>query len=445
MKRLLIVFGIILLLGAGGYAAYATGLLKRPSQVNTTQATPTQVANDATGQGAGKQAGQGRVQVDARVVPVQYADLSFTRAGVLERLLVKEGDKVEAGALLARLNAAQQQVAVASAQAALQKAQAKLTELQAGARPQEIEQGQAALSAAQARYQRLAQAGLPGNIKAAEAALAGSQATLAKVLEGASEQQRIAAQADLSTATATLKQAQSAYNLVKWRNDVGALPESARLEQATAAWEAANARFEDLQKGATTADISGASAEVRRSQAQLDELKTGMPSDLAAAAADVRASQAQLDLLLAGARAEEVAAAEADVASATAALQQALVTLADSEIHAPFAGQIAVINARTGEQVTPGTPAIRLADLTAWQIETEDLTELDVVGITPGKQITLTFDAIPDLEMGGTVRYVRPIGGDRRGDIVYTVVVDPAQQDARLLWNMTAVVAFDGK
>jgi len=445
MKRLLIVFGIILLLGAGGYAAYATGLLKRPNQVNTAQTTPTQVANDAIGQGAVKQAAQGRVQVDARVVPVQYADLSFTRAGVLERLLVKEGDKVAAGALLARLNAAQQQVAVASAQATLQKAQAKLTELQAGARPQEIEQGQAALSAAQARYQRLAQAGLPGNIKAAEAALAGSQATLAKVLEGASEQQRIAAQADLSTATAALKQAQAAYNLVKWRNDVGALPESARLEQATAAWEAANARFEDLKKGATTADISGASAEVRRSQAQLEELKTGMPSDLAAAAADVRASQAQLDLLLAGARAEEVAAAEADVASATAALQQALVTLADTEIHAPFAGQIAVINARTGEQVTPGTPAIRLADLTAWQIETEDLTELDVVGITPGKQITLTFDAIPDLEMRGTVRYVRPIGGDRRGDIVYTVVVDPAQQDSRLLWNMTAVVAFDGK
>lgn len=442
MKRLLIVFAIILLLGAAGYAAYATGLLKRPSQVNTEQTAPTQVAAE---QAVAKPTGQGRVQVDARVVPVQYADLSFTRAGVLERLLVKEGDQVEAGALLASLNAAQQQVAVASAQATLQKAQAKLTELKAGARPQEIEQVKAALSAAQARYQRLAQAGLPGNIKAAEAALAGAQAALAKVLEGASEQQRIAAQADLSTATASLKQAQAAYNLVKWRNDVGALPESARLEQATAAWEAANARFEDLQKGATTADISGASAEVRRSQAQLDELKTGMPSDLAAATADVRASQAQLDLLLAGARAEEVAAAEADVASATAALQQALVTLADSEIRAPFAGQIAVINARAGEQVTPGTSAIRLADLTTWQIETEDLTELDVVGITPGKQITLTYDAIPDLEMRGTVRYVRPIGGDRRGDIVYTVVVDPAQQDPRLLWNMTAVVSFDRK
>ena len=411
MKRLFIAFALILLLATGGYAAYAAGLLKRPGQGNAEQAaTPTQGAANATEQTTAKQGTKGRVQVDARVVPVQYADLSFTRGGVLERLLVKEGEKVAAGQLLAHLNPAQQQVAVASAQATLQKAQAKLTELKAGARPQEIEQAKAALSAAQARYQRLAQAGLPGNIKAAEASLAGSQASLAKVLEGASAQQLIAAQAELSTATATLKQAQSAYNLVKWRNDLGALPESARLEQATAAWEAANARFEDLKKGATAADISGASAQVRRSQAQLEELKTGMPADLAAAEADVRANQAQVDLLLAGARAEELTVAEADVALATAALQQALVTLAESEIHAPFAGQVAVVNARVGEQVTPGGVAIRLADLTAWQIETEDLTELDVVGIAPGRQITLTFDAIPDLEMNGTVRYVRPIG-----------------------------------
>jgi len=449
MKRLFIALVIILLLAAGGYAAYTAGLLKRPGQGNVAQATPstqdtaTQVTANITGQATAKQVTKGRVQVDARVVPVQHADISFTRSGVLTQLTVKEGAKVAAGQLLARLNPAQQQVAVASAQATLQKVQAKLAELKAGARPQEIEQAKAKLSAAQARYQRLAQAGLPGNIKAAEASLAGSQAAFAKVLEGASAQQLIAAQAELSTATATLKQAQAAYNLVKWRNDIGALPESARLEQATAAWEAANARFEDLKKGPTTPDISNASAQVRRAQAQLEELKTGMPSDLAAAEADVQVSQAQLDLLWAGTRVEELTAAEADVASATAALQQALVALSESEIHAPFAGQVAIVNVRVGEQVVPGVVAIRLADLTAWQIETEDLTELNVVGITPGKQITLTFDAIPALEMKGTVRYVRPIGGDRRGDIVYTVVIDPAQQDARLLWNMTAVASFD--
>lgn len=447
MKRVWIVLAVIVLLLVVGYGAYASGLLKRPSSTNRTQTTAAAQASASTeGKPATvKHTTNGRVQADAKVIPVQYADLSFTLGGVWEKLLVKEGDKVAVGQLLAQLNAAQQQVAVASAQATLQKAQAQLTKLKNGARTQEVEQAKAALTAAQARYQRLAQAGLPNNIKAAEAALAVSQASLAKVREGPSEQQVIAAQAELSNAEALLKQAQSAYNLVEWRNDIGALPQSAQLEQATANYEAAQARLADLKKGASAADVSNASAQVRRSQAQLDELKTGMPSDLAIAEADVQASQAQLDLLMAGARPEELAAAQADVATATAALQQALVALSNTEIRAPFAGQIAIVNGRLGEQVTPGTPAIRLADLSKWQIETEDLTELDVVSITPGKQVTLTFDAIPDLVVNGSVRYVRPIGGDRRGDIVYTVVVDPAQQDKRLLWNMTAVVAFDVK
>ena len=77
--------------------------------------------------------------------------------------------------------------------------------------------------------------------------------------------------------------------------------------------------------------------------------------------------------------------------------------------------------------------------LSNWQVETEDLTELDVVGVSTSTPVTLTFDAIPDLEMSGTVKYVKPLGTDNRGDIVYTVVIDPAQQDKRLRWNMTAV------
>jgi HlyD family secretion protein len=165
-----------------------------------------------------------------------------------------------------------------------------------------------------------------------------------------------------------------------------------------------------------------------------------MPSDLAEAEANLRSSQAQLDQLLAGPREQEIAAAEADVAAATAALQQALVTLADTELRAPFAGTVAELTINVGEQVSPNAPVARLADLSTWQVETEDLTELDVVGVNPSTPVSVTFDAIPDLEIGGTVRYVKPLGVDNRGDIVYTVVIEPAQQDQRLLWNMTAVV-----
>lgn len=442
MKRwLLIVIILIVVLGGGGYYAMQTGLLTQP----TAETTPAAPAEQAESSAPAPQEGglTPSIVADARLVPVQRADLSLATGGIVAEVLVQEGEAVTAGQLLMRLNTNQQQVAVSRAQADLQSAQARLLELTAPPRPEEVAQAEAALNAAQARYERLAQAALPGEIAAAEAGLNASQASLAKVMEGASEQQLIAARADLANAEAVLKQAQSAYNLVKWRNDLGATPQSAALQQATNNYEAAKARLADLERGASQADIAAASAQVRQASAQLQTLRNAMPSDMTAAQADVNAQQAQLDLLLAGPRTETIAVAEANVAAATAALQQALVALGDLELRAPFTGTVAALNIEVGEQASPGTTLVQLADLSTWAVETEDLTELDVVGITPGGQVALTFDAIPDLEISGTVQRVRPIGEDNRGDIVYTVVIEPTQQDPRFLWNMTTVVTME--
>lgn len=441
MRRwLIIVIVVVVLLAGGGYFALQNGLLTQPAASDTPGVIDQVDSNAPAAEIAGLAPS---VVADARLVPVQRTDLSLAVSGIIAEVLVQEGDQVTAGQLLLRLNANQQQVAVSRAQADFQRAQARLLELTASPRTEEVTQAEAALRAAQARYDRLAQAALPGDIAAAEAAVGVSQASLAKVLEGASEQQLIAARADLANAEAVLKQAQNAYNLVKWRNDLGATPQSAALQQATNNYEAARARLADLERGAGQADIAGASAQVRQAQAQLTTLRNAMPSDMTAAQADVSVQQAQLDLLLAGPRAETVAVAEAEVAATIAALQQALVALGETELRAPFAGTVAALDVEVGEQAAPGAALARLADLTAWEIETEDLTELDVVGITPGSQVTLSFDAIPDLEMSGTVKRVRPIGEDNRGDIVYTVVIDPTQQDARFLWNMTTVVTLD--
>lgn len=442
MKRwLLIVIILIVVLGGGGYYAMQSGLLPQLSAATTTVATANQADSGAPAPQAERAAPS--IVADARLVPVRQAELSLSTGGVVAEVLVQEGEAVTAGQLLVRLNNSQQQVAVVRAQADLQGAQARLAEITAPARQEEVAQAEAALGAAQARYERLAQAALPGEIAAAEAGLNALQASLAKVMEGASEQQLIAARADLANAEATLRQAQSAYNLVKWRNDVGATPQSAALQQATNNYEAAQARLADLERGASQADIAAASAQVRQATAQLQTLRNAMPSDMAAAQADVNAQQAQLALLLAGPQAESVAVAEAEVAGATAALQQALVALGDRELRAPFTGTVAALNIDVGEQASAGVTLVQLADLTQWEVETEDLTELDIVGVTPGSQVALTFDAIPDLAMNGTVKRVRPIGEDNRGDIVYTVVVDPAQQDPRFLWNMTTVVTME--
>jgi HlyD family secretion protein len=432
MRRWVIILIILIIIAVAGYAAYQGGLL---SSVGLAPATPTPTATEGTADtGARSNAVASAdggvlnsVVADARVVPVREASLSLTNGGIVKEILVAEGDQVEAGQLLLRLDAAQQKVAVARATADVQRAQATLQQLLAGPREAEIQSAQAQVDAATARYEQLASASLPGGIAQAEAALAAAQAALAKVLEGPSEEQLIAARAEIRSAEAELQRAQRAYNEVRWRADVGATQESAALQLATIAYEAARARLADLESGPSQADIASANA---------------LPQELAAAQADVQAAQAQLDLLLAGPRPEEIASAEADVASATAALQQALVSLADTELRAPFAGTVAELTVNVGEQSSPSAPLVRLADLSTWQIETEDLTELDIVGVNESTPVMLTFDAIPDLEMSGKVKYIRPLGTDNRGDIVYTVVIEPAQQDERLLWNMTAVAEF---
>jgi multidrug resistance efflux pump len=311
----------------------------------------------------------------------------------------------------------------------------------AGPRPQEVAAAEAAVAAAQAQLARIQQGALPQEVAAAEAALAGAGAALQKVKEGPSEATLIAARADLANAEAAVRQAQAAYDRVKAQPFAAMLPESLALEQATNALTAARARLTALQDGATAADIAGAAANVQRAQAQLDALKAPARSaEVAAASAEIRRAQAQLALLEAGARPEVIAAARAEVAAAQAGLLQAQAALGETELKAPFAGVVADLTVKVGEQVAPGAPVVVLADLSAWQIETDDLTEMSIGRVHEGDAVVITVDAIPDLRLSGKVSRIEVIGQKKVGDMTYTVVVTPDQHDSRLRWNMTASV-----
>jgi HlyD family secretion protein len=384
------------------------------------------------------------VVADAVVVPARSANLSLPTGGIVEQVLVTEGEEVEAGQVLLRLGAARQKAAVAQAEAQLHRAQSALAELKAGPRPEEIRVAQVAVEAAQAQLARVQQGARREEITAAEASLAAAKASLQKLREGPSEGQLVAARADVANAEAALRQAQAAYDRVKSKPDIAARPEALALEQATNAYNAAQARLKALQEDVSAADLTAARAQINQAQAQLDALKAPTrPAEVAAAEVEIRRAQAQLDLLLAGARPETVAAAEADVAAAEAALEQAGIALAETELHAPFAGTVASLSAKGGEQVTPGSPIIVLADLSTWQIETDDLTELGVIRVAEGDTVTIRFDAIPDLELPGKVVRIKAIGENKMGDITYTVVIQPERHDARLRWNMTASVVIE--
>ena len=347
-KKLIIGIIVIAVVAAGAFAALTLPRMfaKPVEAVATAVAQPSVRAAAAEG----------------KLVPSLSASLSLPLSGRVAEILVKEGDTVQAGQVLLHLEDARQRATVAQAEAALAGAQARLAQLKAGALPAEVITAQSAVDAAQARLDRLAS---QDDVRGAEAALASSQAALAKLREGTSADQLIAARADLANAVAARSQAQAAYDRVQSNADIAARPESAALQQATNNFNAAAARVADLEKGASKADIAGAQARVNQAQAQVDALKSARPSDIAGAEAELRRAQAQLQLTTEGSRPEIIAAAEADVAAAQAGLDQARAALAETELHAPFAGVVADLATVVGEQVAPGAAVVQLADFGA--------------------------------------------------------------------------------
>lgn len=137
-----------------------------------------------------------------------------------------------------------------------------------------------------------------------------------------------------------------------------------------------------------------------------------------------------------------LAQTEADMATQESRRTEAEGLLDKTELRAPMTGTVAYLDVKVGEHASLGTVLVRIADETAWEVRSDDLTELAVAKIRVGDAATLTFDGVPGLEIPGRVKFIRPFGEKKRGDITYTVTIAPDRWDARLRWNMTAQIAI---
>ena len=163
-------------------------------------------------------------------------------------------------------------------------------------------------------------------------------------------------------------------------------------------------------------------------QKEIDEAN----AKLAVAEAKLADAQREYDRLKNGPDPKDLAAAEARVAAAQAAINQAT-------LKAPFTGTITDVNVKSGDIVSPGTLAFRLDDLTHLLVDVE-VSEVDINQIKHGQKATLTFDGIPDKEYTGTVVEVARVGTDVNGVISFTVTVEIESPDDQVLPQMTSAV-----
>jgi HlyD family secretion protein len=442
MKKVIVIVLVLVFLLISVIVSFKSGTL----DVNALGKDQAQAATATPQPGSTPVKAGGQVVAEAKVVPIRSASLSMAANGIAAEVAVAEGARVGAGDVLVRLSNARQKAAVAQAVAEVQRRQANLDELRAGSRSQELDQARASLAAAQAQLAKVKEPAKAEDLAAAQAELAAAQAEMKDLKDGATLDDKTVAAADLRKAENALRLAQTAYDKVKWDDGIGARPESVTLQSATVDHERALAAYNQAVGPAKAKDIAGAQSRVSAAQAKLTQLKRGAtPAEIDSATAEVNRTQAQLALLEAGQRPESIAASEADLAAAKALLAQAASDLADTELRAPFAGEVSAVNVRVGEQVAGGTPVVQLADTSTWQVETKDLTELQIVRVKEGDPVEVTVDALPDLVLNGRVARIKPLGDNRQGDIVYDVLVDLDQQDPRLRWNMTTAVTVKGE
>jgi multidrug resistance efflux pump len=125
-----------------------------------------------------------------------------------------------------------------------------------------------------------------------------------------------------------------------------------------------------------------------------------------------------------------------------ARLKAAQAGVAAFSIIAPFNSVVTEVNVADGEQVSPQTWAVKLADTSSWSVETSDVTELEVVNIQEGQDVMFTADALPGVTMQGTVSEISQSSYTQNGDVIYTVKIKADEVDPRLRWGMTVEVVF---
>jgi multidrug resistance efflux pump len=100
---------------------------------------------------------------------------------------------------------------------------------------------------------------------------------------------------------------------------------------------------------------------------------------------------------------------EAAVDTARAAVQLAEIDLENTRVRAPRAGQVGEIGVKLGQYVTPGTQLLALVPAQVWIVA--NFKEAQTAHMRAGQLATLRIDALPGVELKGTVERIAPATG----------------------------------
>ncbi|HEY3268186.1 MAG TPA: efflux RND transporter periplasmic adaptor subunit [Armatimonadota bacterium] len=358
--------------------------------------------------------------------------ISPKTTGRLDYLVVREGDLVTAGEVLARIdpseaeaNVRQQQAQVAQARYRL--AQARLTQNPANVSVRsQILQQQAALASASATFNQAQQ----NDVAQRASAAAGVQDAQGKLNSAAAGIEN--AQASVRSAQANLNNARSKYNRVHDLYKQGFISAQDVDDAQTAV---------QMQQGAldvANGQLTSSKAQRDSAQAQLHSAQQQALIAASKGAADIAAAKAQVQqakATLATARAntaqtpayqENLAALQAAVDAAVAQLHSAQAQLSDTVLRSPLSGSVTGRFADPGTMASPSQPLLSVQAIRQVYVTVaapEDVSRR----IFTGQPATVRVDAIPGKTFAAKVAQVNPAADPASRQFSVRLILDNAQ------------------
>jgi HlyD family secretion protein len=136
------------------------------------------------------------------------------------------------------------------------------------------------------------------------------------------------------------------------------------------------------------------------------------------------------DLAKNGPTASDLAAAQAQVDAAQAVLNE-------TQITAPFAGTVSILNNKVGDLVSTNTTFARMDDNSSMFVDLS-ISEVDIAKVKLNQKATINFDAIPNKTYNGVIQAIDQAGTVSSGAVNYTVTVQLTDADAQIMPAMTA-------
>jgi len=358
------------------------------------------------------------VSATGTIEPEDEVTLVFKGVGRVAEVLVSEGQAVQADQVLARLETDDLDLAQAQAEVGLAISQAQLAKLQAGADEIDIQAAEANVQSAQAA------------LESAKVAVTSAEAAYADLVAGPSADERQTLAATLERARIIRDQAQAAYDEVSHLPQVGLLPQSTQLQQATVDYEVAAANFRVATASPKQSQLAGA-------RAQIAQAKAGV----AQAEAALAGAQSSLERLLKGASAEDLIIAEAQVTQAELAVQQARLTAENVELVAPIDGVISQLNIKPGELTSGALPAAIITNIDRFHIDI-GVDEIDIAKLREGQPVEVSLDALPEADLTGHVDRIAPTPTALAGIVSYAVTVVIDETDTPLRSGLSATASI---